>query len=291
MMLDGYSQPGRPETIQVPQMTRVLSSRALRQRLVVAAAMLLCSVVAGRAEYRLEIDDVVEISVACIPDLKQRVAVQLDGTISFPLLGTLQVRGMTAAELRGKVQAKLATKVFRQRVPDGREIVMVIEPDQVTASVVEFRPIFVNGDVSKPGQLPYRPLMTVRQAVALSGGYELMRFRLTNPFLESADLRSEYDARWAEFIKEQAHVWRLRSELGNKAEFDQRTLNGSPVSRAKIAEILTSEAQQLELRRTDQQREKSFLQNGIKQAATQLTVLAEQQEKEEQGAQADIQEL
>ena len=42
----------------------------------------------------------------------------------------------------------------------------------VVATVVEYRPIYVNGDVSKPGEHPFRPQMTVRQAVALSGGYD-----------------------------------------------------------------------------------------------------------------------
>lgn len=267
-------------------------SKTRHGRWMIAATMLLWSASTSQAEYRLDVDDVVEIAVAGVPDLKQRVTVQVDGTISFPLLGTLPIRGLTATEVRTKIQAALATKVFRTRSPDGRENVIVIEPDQITAAVVEFRPIFVNGDVSKPGQQPYRPLTTVRQAVALAGGYELMRFRMANnPFLESADLRSEYDARWTEFIKEQARLWRLKTELGSKSEFDQRVLTGAPVPRSKVAEIMSTEAQQLEMRRTDQQREKAFLQNGIKQASAQIKILTEQQEKEEQGVQADIQEL
>ncbi|HET9715232.1 MAG TPA: polysaccharide biosynthesis/export family protein [Pseudolabrys sp.] len=275
-------------------MTSILrcgGSRARRQICALGLAFLLYSVGIGHAEYRVDVDDVIEIGIAGLQDLKQRVPVQVDGTISFPLLGTIQVRGLTAQELRSKIQSSLASKLFRQRGPDGRESVVVIEPDQVTASVVEFRPIFVNGDVSKPGQVPYRPLTTVRQAVALAGGYELMRFRLTNPFLEAADVRAQYDARWNEFIKEQAHVWRLRSELGKKAEFDQKSLTDAPIARSRIAEIVSREAQHMEMRRLDEQREKTFLQNSIKQASAQLTVLTELEQKEEEGAQADQQDL
>ena len=92
--------------------------------------------------------------------------------------------------------------------------------DQITANVVEYRPIYVNGDVSKPGVQAYRPLMTVRQAVALCGGYEIMRFRMNNPFLESADFRSEYESLWADFAKEQVHIWRIRTELGEGPPID-----------------------------------------------------------------------
>src|SRR5262249_50584163 len=177
------------------------------------ALSLICSATPTKAESRLDVGDILEISVAGVPDLQRRVAVQLDGSISYPLLGTFVVTGLTPSEVRAKIQATLPTKVFRQRAPDGRENVVIIEPDQVTASVAEYRPIYVNGDVSRPGAQDYRPLMTVRQAVALSGGYEIMRFRMNNPFLESADLRSEYESLWTEFAKEQAHIWRMKTEL------------------------------------------------------------------------------
>lgn len=258
----------------------------------VAIVLLLASITAARAEYRLNVDDVVEIAVAGIPDLKQRVTVQADGTISFPLIGSLAVRGLTPSELLSKVQAALATKIFRERTGDGRETTFVVEPTQVTAAVVEFRPIFIDGDVSKPGQLPFHPFMTVRQAVALAGGYDLMRFRMsTNPFLESADLQSEYDAAWTEFIKEQAHVWRLKTELGEKAELDQGLLSKAPIRQTTVAELVSTAARELEARRADQQREKDFLQSSIKQTTAQIGILTEQEQKEAQGEQADVAEL
>ena len=266
-------------------------SRARWRICALGLLFLLCSVHAGRAEYRVDVDDVIEINVFGLPDLKQRVSVQVDGAISFPLLGNLPVRGLTAAEVREKIRSTLAPKVFRQRGPDGRENVIAIEPDQVTATVVEFRPIFVNGDVSKPGQVPYRPLTTVRQAVTLAGGYELMRFRAINPFLESADLRSRYDALWIEFVKEQAHVWRLRSEIGSKSEFDQGALPDAPIARSRIAEIVSREAQHMEMRRLDNQREKAFLQSGIKQASARITVLSNLEKKQDENAQADQEDL
>ena len=37
--------------------------------------------------------------------------------------------------------------------------------------MVAYRPIFVLGEVSKPGQYPYQPGMTVLTAVAIAGGF------------------------------------------------------------------------------------------------------------------------
>jgi polysaccharide export outer membrane protein len=244
------------------------------------------------AEYRLDVGDVIEISVLGVPELRQRVPVQLDGSISYPLLGSFGVSGLSPSEVRAKIQAILPTKVFRQRAPDGRESVVVIEPDQVTVGVVEYRPIYVNGDVSKPGEQTYRPRMTVRQAVALSGGYDVMRFRTNNnSFLESSDFRSEYESLWTEFAKEQAHVWRLRTELGGTDNLDQTVLREAPIAPSVLLQIAHLEDEQLKSRQSEYDREKVFLQSAIKQTDTQIAVLSEQLQQEDQGVKEDTQDL
>ncbi len=255
------------------------------------ATSMLCSVSQARADYRLHVGDVVEISVARAPELKQRVPVQLDGSISFPMLGNLPIAGLTPSEAQARIQAILATKVFRQRISDGRENEIMIDHDEVTATVVEYRPVYVNGDVSKPGEYSYRPLMTVRQAVALSGGYELMRYRMQNPILESADLRAEYETLWAEFAKEQAHVWRLKTELGEDKNLDRSNLKDLPLGQSTISEIVHVEAEQLKARQADYDSQKEFLQRAIALGQNQVGVLTEQQKQDDEGAQADIDEL
>jgi polysaccharide export outer membrane protein len=261
-------------------------------RLGLALGLLLCSATAAQPEQRLNADDVLEISVAGVPELRQRVVVQGDGTISFPLLGTIGVAGLFPSEVRAKVQATLATKAFRQKTADGRETVVVIEPDQVTTMVAEFRPIFVNGDVARPGQQPFHAFMTVREAVALSGGYDIMRFRINrSPFLESADLRSEYEGQWTEFVKEQARTWRIRAELGIEAKIDNKTLMEAPILRSTITEILNVESEQLELHQRDYIREAAYLQGVVNQAESHIKTLSEQLRKEDEGLEADAQDL
>jgi polysaccharide biosynthesis/export protein len=255
--------------------------------------VLLCSIAPARAEhaYKLHVGDVIEISVAGLPELKQRVPIQLDGTISFPLLGTLPVAGQSQAEVQAKVQAVLAAKVLRQRASDGRETAVAIEPDEVTATIVEYRPIYVDGDVSRPGEQAYRPLMTVRQAVAQSGGYDVLRLRMNNPILESADMQAEYESLWIEYAREQAHVWRLQQELGQQTTVDQKALLDVPIAQPTALAIVNIEAEQLKASKVDEQAERTFLQHGIVQADEEIQVLSEQQKTEEQGNQADIEEL
>jgi polysaccharide biosynthesis/export protein len=251
----------------------------------------LCSVVPAAAEYRIDVGDVIEILVARVPELQRRVPVKSDGSISFPMLGTLLVAGLSPSEAEAKIQATLATKIFRQRTSDGRENAVAIEPDEVTVVVVQYRPIYVNGDVSKPGEQAFRPFMTVRQAIALSGGYEILRLRMENPILLSADLRGEYESLWTEFAKDRARVSRLNTELGEKDTLDQKLLADVPIPPSRKAEIVSVEAEHLRTEQADHEREKAFLQHSIKQGDEQIKVLSEQNTKEEQGMQADVEEL
>ena len=41
----------------------------------------------------------------------------------------------------------------------------------VSVEIIEYRPIFILGEVAKPGQYPYEPGMTVLTAVAIAGGF------------------------------------------------------------------------------------------------------------------------
>ena len=119
-----------------------------------------------------------------VPELRYRAPVQPDGNISLPLVGMLPVAGLPLPQIRAQIGAALAKKPFRQRAQDGHENAVVIDADEVTTIVADYRPIYANGDVSKPGEYPYRPAITARQLVAVAGGYDIMHFRMNNPYLE-----------------------------------------------------------------------------------------------------------
>jgi hypothetical protein len=67
---------------------KFLKIGALISKIGVLVSVLLCSMISARAEYLIDVGDTLEISVAGVPELRQRVVVQLDGSISYPLLGT-----------------------------------------------------------------------------------------------------------------------------------------------------------------------------------------------------------
>lgn len=245
----------------------------------------------AKAEYRVNVGDVLEVAVAGVPELRQRAPVQVDGNISLPLVGMLPVAGLPLPEIRAKIGAALTSKVFRQRTVDGREVVVVIDADQVTATVAEYRPVYVNGDVSKPGEYVYRPASTARQLIAMAGGYDIMHIRMNNPYLESADLRSEYGSLWTELAKEQARMWRIKVELGEGTQINPATLTDVPIARSAISEIVNAESEYLKTKQNDYQQEKEFLQRSVRQGDEEVRVLSEQQQKDEEGLQSDVEDL
>ena len=152
-------------------------------------------------------------------------------------------------------------------------------------------PIYVNGDVSKPGEYPYRPATTARQVIAVAGRYDIMHIRMNNPYLASADLRSEYASLWTEFAKEQAHMWRIKNELGDGSQISPRVLGDVPIAQSALSKIVNAETEYLKTKQSDYQREKAFLQRGVRQGDDEVRVLSEQQKNEEQGFQSDLEEL
>lgn len=82
-----------------------------------------------------------------------------DGTISFQLVGKIEVRGLTCSQIEDELIARLAAGYIRS--------------PSVTCTVTAFnsKKIFVFGEVKEPGAFAYEDNMSVVQAVTLAGGF------------------------------------------------------------------------------------------------------------------------
>ena len=111
------------------------------------------------SRYRLSTGDVISITVFGEDDLKKEKTRLTDaGTISYPVLGEIQVRGKTVGELE-----KILT--------DGLRGSYLVNP-RVAVTIDEYRPYFINGQVANNGSFPYQPGLTVRKAVSIAGGFK-----------------------------------------------------------------------------------------------------------------------
>jgi polysaccharide biosynthesis/export protein len=107
--------------------------------------------------YRLDSGDRLRVAVFEQPSLSNTYTVDQAGYISFPLVGQVPARGQTIATLEGALAARLKKGFLR-------------DPD-VTIEVDRYRPVFVMGEVGRPGQYSYVPGMTAQNAIAIAGGF------------------------------------------------------------------------------------------------------------------------
>jgi polysaccharide biosynthesis/export protein VpsN len=128
----------------------------------ILAAYLCFPVCAGASElssYKLGSGDMISVRVLGEDDLKrEKVRLSDAGTLSFPVLGEIKVKGMTVGALEDFI-----TKGLKGRY--------LLNP-QVTVSIEEYRNFFVNGMVEKPGGYPFSPGLTVRKAISIAGGFK-----------------------------------------------------------------------------------------------------------------------
>ncbi len=112
-------------------------------------------------EYRITAEDVLQIKVFEEPDLTTTVRVASNGEITYPLLGTLSVGGMTVSEFQGKITELLAEDYL-------------IDPQvQIFIETYHSRNVSVTGAVSRPGSypLPEGKNMTLMEAITMAGGF------------------------------------------------------------------------------------------------------------------------
>ena len=123
-------------------------------------------------DYRIGEEDLLEIQVFGVEQLSRTVRVNARGFISLPLVGQLQVAGLTAQEAESLVSQKLAESYLQN--------------PQVSLFIKEFttQRVTIEGAVNRPGIYPLRGQSTLLTSLALAGGQaalsdmnEVMLFR------------------------------------------------------------------------------------------------------------------
>jgi len=112
----------------------------------------------GGTDYRLGIGDKVKVVVFGQPDLTGEAEIDASGKIVVGLIGEVAASGRTISDVQGEIKARLDKDYL-------------VDP-KVSVLMVAYRPITMLGQVKSPGRYPYSAGMTIRQAVALAGGYD-----------------------------------------------------------------------------------------------------------------------
>jgi polysaccharide export outer membrane protein len=115
---------------------------------------------ANAADFTLGPGDVVKVSIYGSPDLGVETRISETGTISFPLLGQVDINGLNVATAEKKLGSLLESGGYLKK-PQVNIIVTQIQSRQVS----------VLGQVNRPGRFPLEGKRTVMDVLALAGGF------------------------------------------------------------------------------------------------------------------------
>jgi polysaccharide export outer membrane protein len=150
-------------TPRLPALPRALSIALLALALVLSFLLLPHSAqaqTAARADYALGAGDAIRVLVFQNPDLSMETRLSENGVITYPLIGAVDLNGLSVAAAESKISNALQSGGFLQK-------------PQVTITLVQVRnnQISVLGQVAKPGRFPLDTAGTrVTDMLANAGG-------------------------------------------------------------------------------------------------------------------------
>jgi polysaccharide export outer membrane protein len=119
----------------------------------------------GALAYLLDAGDKLRVVVFGQDGLSNSYAVDAAGNITMPLIGAVSARAQTTSGLSQSIATKLRNGYIR-------------EP-HVAVEIEAYRPFFILGEVTAPGQYPYVANMTAETAIAIAGGFSPRAYKGT----------------------------------------------------------------------------------------------------------------
>lgn len=214
----------------------------------------------------LGIGDKLKLTFYGRTDISGEFAVQAEGVLAIPLLGSFNAEGKTL----GQISDEISKAFIRDRE----------QPSQLVIEVTEWRPIYIMGAVEKPGQYPFKPNLTALQAVAIAGGL----FRPTNNgmFLGITRERERVAEVKAQLVRSLAQRIRLKAELANDdlavagSQSKSEALTPESAARSDQSQILDWTRKSLNRRLEGKRQEMSLSTNEMDSYKRQLEEIKEQ---------------
>ena len=109
-------------------------------------------------DYRVDVNDIIQVAVLQPDPMNAELTVSPDGSVTFPYLGSINVKGLTLNEVQLKIQT-------------GLQAYMKYPLVAVSLKESRSRLFYVYGEVNRPGAFPLASDTTVLQAVTTAGRF------------------------------------------------------------------------------------------------------------------------
>ena len=163
-------------------------------------------------DYRVGPRDLLEIKVTEIPELNVERRISEGGTITLPMIGDLPVSGLTASEVRARLEALLREKYVNRA--------------DVSVVIKEFanKPISIVGAVQRPGALNTSGRWLLLQAISAAGGLTESAGRTIYVLRKKEDGRSEtLEIRTEDLLRGGAETWNIPIYPGDVVNIPARS--------------------------------------------------------------------
>ncbi len=131
-------------------------------RIIGSASLILCILggdgVRATSDYIVRADDKLKIKIFQYPELSGEYTVSANGTIFIAAIGEVPVNGISTKEAADRISERFVRSGLSDK-------------PGTSVEVLQSRPVYILGDVQKAGEYPFRPGLTVLQAVSLAGGW------------------------------------------------------------------------------------------------------------------------
>jgi polysaccharide biosynthesis/export protein ExoF len=189
------------------------------------------------------------------------------GDVFLPLVGEIRAEGVTTAELANSISDRLQAKVGLADRPIA------------SVEVAEFRPFYILGNVETPGEYPFRPGLTVLQAISVAGGWRRLDTTLLGLEREAITSRGDLRVAGAERDAMLARRARLQAEMEDKDAIafpTNQSANKRSIGEQAMREeelIFQVRKEQLNAKSESLRRLKTLLENEINTLQTKGTAL------------------
>ncbi|MCL6285638.1 polysaccharide biosynthesis/export family protein [Ruegeria sp. 2012CJ41-6] len=189
--------------------------------------------------YELGATDQIEVRIVAW-DSNQQAFVQFDelsgafrigqdGNVMLPLVGAIAAAGRAPVELAENISEAVHRKVGLN------------QPPSTTVEVLQYRPIYVLGDVMRQGAYDYRPGLTAVQAVALAGGLYRLGSSDAGDLINAIRTSGTFRELGMDRARMQLRAARLRAEADGLEDFDAPAGLRSPGGETAVAAMLEQE--------------------------------------------------
>lgn len=176
-------------------------------------------VLAQGQAYLVSPNDVLQVTVYGQPSLTGLYPVDVDGNIGYPVVGNINVRGLTTPQISEKIASSLS-----EHIPGLT----------VTAVINQYASVFVVGDVKAPGKYEFRPGMVALELMALGGGAGKGEAPAVTAGMQLISAQQEYADLQMQITTTNIRRVRLQAEL-NGTEFKYELPGSTPANKQAAA--------------------------------------------------------